>query len=130
MDIRKFSVEQTARFILLDAKDNPMVADDGKQMAVILYSPASKQYAKAQAERQNRLLEKLRNKDKAETTAEQNAKETADFLSDCTHSFENVEYDKLQGRDMFFALYSDASIGFIADQVNKYLGDWGNFTKG
>lgn len=130
MDIRKFAVKQTARLVLLDANDKPMVTDDGKECAVNLYSPASKEFAKAQAAQQNRLLDKLRNKSKSDSTPEQNAKEKAEYLSDCTLSFENVELDKLQGRDLFYAIYSDNSIGFVADQVGKFLGEWGNFTKG
>jgi hypothetical protein len=34
----------------------------------------------------------------------------------------------MSGYDQFKTAYSDASIGFIAEQVNKAIGDWGNFT--
>jgi hypothetical protein len=30
--------------------------------------------------------------------------------------------------DAILAAYNDAAIGFIADQVGKAVGDWGNFT--
>jgi hypothetical protein len=130
MDVRKFAVKETGRLELRDANDNLMLTDDGKQVAVILYSPASKQYASAQAGQQNRLVDLLRQKGKADSTASDNDKIKAEYLADCTVSFENLEYDKLTGRELLEAVYGDRSIGFIADQVNKYLGEWGNFTKG
>lgn len=136
MDIRKFAVDQTGRLHLCDSNDNLMYADgvDGKPdmnrpMAVIMYGPGSKQHARAQAAQQNRMLDKLRRKGKTEQTAEQKAKEAAEFLADCTVGFENMEYDGLTGRDLAVAIYSDITIGFIADQAAKFIGDWSNFTK-
>lgn len=130
-DIRKFAVEQTGRLHLRDASEELMYADDAKQlpMAVNVYGPGSKQYARAAAAQQNRMVDKLKRKGKASNTAEQNAAETAEFLADCTASFENVSYGELTGRELAIAVYSDTEIGFIADQVAKHLGDWSNFTK-
>ena len=54
--------------------------------------------------------------------------ESAEFLADCTESFENVEYGELTGEALAKAIYSDITIGFIADQTAKFLGDWANFT--
>lgn len=127
-DIRKFAVEQTGRLHLRDASEELMYADS-LPMAVNLYGPGSKQYARAQAAQQNRLLDKLKRKGKASNTAEQNIVENAEFLADCTISFENVEYEGMAGRDLAIAVYSDTEIGFVADQVAKHLGDWSNFTK-
>ena len=132
MDIKKFAVEPTGRLHLRDAADELMFADDkqSKPIAVNLYGPGSKQYAKAQAAQSNRMLDKLKRKGKTEQTAEQRAAESAEFLADCTASFENLEYDALTGTALAVAVYSDQSIGFIADQVAKFIGDWSNFTKG
>lgn len=128
-DIRKFAVEQTGRLHLRDASEELMHTPDGLPMAVNVYGPGSKQYARAAAAQQNRMVDKLKRKGKASNTAEQNAAETAEFLADCTASFENVSYDGLVGRELAIAIYSDTEIGFIADQVAKHLGDWSNFTK-
>ncbi|MBK7493572.1 MAG: hypothetical protein IPI17_17810 [Nitrosomonas sp.] len=46
-----------------------------------------------------------------------------------THSWENIEIDDLAGAELSLAVYSDRSIGFIADQVTKELNDWSNFIK-
>ena len=132
MDIRKLAVEQTARLHLRDASDELIFTEDTppKAVVVIVYGPGSKQYAKAQAAQQNRLVEKLRRKGKADQTAEQLMQEKAGFLADCTASFENLELDKLTGDALAVAVYSDPTIGFIADQVAKHISEWANFTKG
>lgn len=127
-DIRKFAVEQTGRIHLRDASDELMYSDDGKEIAINVYGPGSKQFAKAQSAQSNRMIDKLKRKGKTEQTAEQKAHEVADFLTDCTASFENLEYDALVGDALYRAVYTDSSIGFIADQVGKFIGDWGNFT--
>jgi len=129
MDIRKYSVEPTSKLHLRDANDELMYTDEGKPVAVNLYGPGSKQYARAQAAQNNRLLDKLKRKGKSDQTAEQRAAESSEFLADCTESFENLEYDNLAGRELFMAVYADVSIGFVADQVAKYISDWSNFTK-
>lgn len=128
-DIRKFAVEQTGRLHLRDASEELMHTPDGLPIAVNVYGPGSKQYARAAAAQQNRMVDKLKRKGKASNTAEQNAAETAEFLADCTASFENVSYGELTGRELAVAVYSDTEIGFIADQVAKHIGDWSNFTK-
>ena len=75
------------------------------------------------------MIEKLKRKGKTEQTAEQRAAESAEFLSDCTESWENMEYDQLTGDALSQAVYSDITIGFIADQVAKHISDWSNFTR-
>ena len=127
-DIRKFAVKQYARLVLVDGNGDKMYSDSGKEMAINLYGPGSKQYAKAHADQNNRFTDRLKKKGKADQTAEQLAAEKATFLADCTHSFENIAYDELQGRALHEAVYADYSIGFIAEQANQFFGDWANFT--
>lgn len=135
-DIKKFAVSATGHLHLRDAADELMFADgaDGKPdpakpIAVNLYGPGSKQYARAQSQQQNRMVDKLKRKGKTDQTADQKAEEVAEFLAGCTAGFENLEYDQLQGEALVKAVYMDPSIGFIAEQVGKHLGDWGNFSK-
>lgn len=134
-NLRKFAVTETSRLHLRSAADELLYADgpDGKPdiskpLVVVLYGPGSKQYQAAQAKNQNRMVEKLRRKGKVDQTAEEKASEQAEWLLACTHSFENVSYDDLQGEAMARAIYTDPGIGFIADQVGKHIGDWANFT--
>ncbi len=132
MDIKKFAVEPTKRLHLRDAADQLMYADEAKTlpMAVNLYGPGSKEHARARSAQSNRMVDKLKRKGKMEQTAEQSAAETAEFLSGCTASWENVEYGKItETNAVSMAVYSDEAIGFIADQVSKELNEWSNFTK-
>ena len=129
MDIKKFAVEKVGRIHLRDASEELMFNEAGEAIAINVYSPGSKQFAKAKAAQSNRLMDRLKKKGKSDLTAEAQAEEQANFLADCTESFENIEYDKLTGKDMYLAVYSDQEIGFIADQVAKHLSDWANFTK-
>lgn len=129
MDIRTKAVKPTGRLHLRDASDEPMFTPDGEEVAVNVYGPGSKQYAKAQASQQNRMIDKMKRKGKTEQTAEQKAAEQAEFLRDCTESFENMTYGDLTGPAMSYAVYADQSVGFISDQVAKYIGDWSNFSQ-
>jgi hypothetical protein len=136
MDIRTFAVEETSVLALLGADDAPLVGEDGKPMTVTLYGPGSKPYSKAQAAQQNRMIDKLKRKGKSDQSAEEKAREQAEFLAGCTKEFSsNIEYPNgngasLTGEALHKAVYADTSIGFIAEQVGKHLGEWGNFTKG
>ena len=131
MDIRKFAVEETATIHLRDGSDELMYADEAKKkpIQVVVYGPGSKTFAKAQTANNNRLMDRLKRKGKTEKSAAEQAEETAGFLAACTKSSENLEYDKLEGEALYKAVYADTSLGFIADQVNKHMGDWSNFTK-
>ncbi len=124
MDIRSKAVSQTSVLELRDANDELM-----QGVTVTVYGPGSKQYAAAQARQSNRMIDALKKKGKTEQTAAQKAAETAEFLADVTFEFNGLEYDALTGRELALAVYSDTSIGFIADQVAKHCGDWSNFSK-
>lgn len=132
MDIRQLAVQETAVLHLRDGADNLLYegGDLAKPVTITLYSPGSKVYAKASAERNNRIVARLKQRGKADRSADESAQEAAEFLAACTHSFAHIELDDLQGEALYLAVYTDASIGFIAEQAGKYLGEWGNFTKG
>ena len=130
MDSRKFAVEETSTLELRDAADAPMKGEDGAPMTVTVYGPGSKPYAKAQAAQQNRMVDKLKRKGKTDETAEEKSRDTAEFLAGCTKEFSaNIEMDGLKDEALFKAVYSDRSIGFVAEQVGRHLGEWGNFSK-
>lgn len=135
-DIRKFAVAPTSRLHFRSADDELMYAegpegnpDLSKPIAANLYGPGSKQFARAQAQKQNRLIDKLKKKGKTDESAEEKREEDAEFLAACTESFENVEYDGLTGKALFKAVYTDIEIGFMAEQAGKHIQDWANFSK-
>lgn len=140
-NIRKFAVEQTATIHLRDASEELMYAegadgkpDKSKPMEIVVYSPGSKVYAKANAKQNNRLIDRMKAKGKTKQSAQELAEEKADFLTECTKEFRNIGYEgpngaELAGDALHRAVYEDLEIGFVADQVSKFLGDWENFTK-
>lgn len=130
-DIRKFAVEETGVIHLRDGADELMYADEDqkKPITITVYGPGSKQFAAAQARQNNRTMELIRKKRNVSRSAADIKADDAEFLASCTKEFGNISYDKLEGEALFKAVYSDPTLGFITDQVNKYLGDWANFTK-
>ena len=129
MDLRKFAVAETSTLELVDGSDLPLEDDQGNRASITLYGPGSKQYTKATAGRNNRTMDRLRKKGKADLTPEQLIAEQAEFLATCTKSFQYIEMDSLTGHELFKAVYGEASIGFVAEQASAHLGEWGNFTK-
>ena len=127
MDIRKFSVSPSARLVLRDASDEVMLTDDGKEIAVNLFGPGSKQFAKAQAQQQARLVKRMSTKGKGELSMEEKATESAEFLAACTDSWEHMQYEELAGDALSKVVYADRSIGFISDQVARFVNNWANF---
>lgn len=135
-DIRKYAVEPTSILHLRSASDELLYAEDAegnpdktRPMEAELYGPGSKQFKKAQAASSNRLVERMKKKGKDTQSAEEKATSDAEFLAACTKSLRNVSFDALTGEALFMAVYAAPEIGFIAEQVNKHLGDWSNFTK-
>jgi hypothetical protein len=140
-DIKKFAVEETGILPLRGPDRQPLIGDDKQPMTVTLYSPGSKQYARAQAVRGDRLMNKIM-KGSSEAAAalteleeaqltESKAREQVEFLVRITKEFSsNVDYDGLKGSDLARAIYSDITIGYIAEDVTKHLGVWANFYKG
>lgn len=129
-DITSVAVEETATLELTDANGVPLITKN-KQLSITLCGPGSETFAQAEAKRQNRLLERLKKKGKAELTPEEQAAEQAEFLASITVSFNGFNYPPAgdaSGRDLFRALYRDRKVGFITDQVQRFVGDWGNFT--
>jgi hypothetical protein len=131
VDIRSFAVEETSTIALQGPDEAPMKSEDGAPMTITVYGPGSKAYARAQAAQSNRMIDKLKKKGKMDQSAEEKAREQAEFLAGCTKEFSaNIEYDGLKGEALHRAVYADTTIGFIAEQVAKHIGEWANFSKG
>lgn len=136
MSLEKYALEQTSVLHLRDGNDELMYADgaDGKPdqekpMLVHLYGPGSKQHAKAKAKASSVAMARFQKSGKIEVSAEERTEETAKYLIACTKSMENVQYKDLTGDDLYKAVYTDQTLCFIPQQIDKYLGDTANFTK-
>jgi hypothetical protein len=126
-DISKLAVKETAVIELEGPDGEPLLNENGEVLSVTVYGPGSKQFQRAQGKRNRAILEYVRKGGKKMKDEEQRELD-AEFLADCTASFNGFVYKDLTGYEMFKAAYLDPSIGFIAEQVNKAIGDWANFT--
>ena len=128
-DISSLAVQDTAVIILENVDGEPLTNNDGDELSVTVYGPGSKPFQRAQGIRNRAILEHVRKGGKKMRDDEQRELD-ADFLASCTVSFNGFGYKDLTGVEMFKQAYLDPSIGFISEQVNKAINDWGNFTKG
>lgn len=126
-DISTLAANETAIIELSTPAGDPLTTDAGEPITITVYGPGSKKFQRAQSVRNRAILEYVRKGGKKMKDDEQRELD-ADFLATCTVSFNGFGYKDLTGYEMFKAAYLDASIGFIADQVNKAIGDWANFT--
>lgn len=127
-DISKLAVKETSVIDLESPDGEALTNDAGDAMSITVYGPGSKQYQKAQGVRNRAILEHVRKGGKKMKDDDQRELD-AEFLASCTASFNGFGYKDLTGYDMFKGAYLDPAIGFIAEQVNKAIGDWANFTK-
>jgi hypothetical protein len=132
MDIKQFAASPTSTFQLRDGADNLIWADDAKSVPVEVevYGPGSKQYQSASSRQQNRSIDTLKRKGKADQSADDKIADQADFLASITVRFVNLDYEGLSGNALAVAVYSDSSLGFIGQQVKAHADEWANFTKG
>lgn len=126
-DISKLAVKETAVIELESPDGEPLLNENGQVLSITVYGPGSKQFQRAQGKRNRAILEYVRKGGKKMKDEEQRELD-AEFLADCTASFNGFVYKDLTGYEMFKAAYLDPAIGFIAEQVNKAIGDWANFT--
>ncbi len=128
-EMTSLAANDTFSLELLNANDEPLLDTDGNPLSVTIYGPGSKVYAKAQAARTQRLMDRMAKRGKVKLSAEEQQRENAEFLAACTVSFNGWTYQGKADREAIEAAYNDPAIGFISEQVNKAIGDWANFTK-
>lgn len=130
MDIKKFAVAETGVIELRDAGDEPMMGEDKKPITITVYGPGSKQFAKAKAAQTNRMMDIIKRKGKTDQSVEDQRRDQSEFLTACTKEVSpNLSVEGLTGEAMIKALYSDPLVGFIPEQVGRFLQDWSSFKK-
>lgn len=124
-DINALEIRDTADWHVVDAKGSPQFDAKGNPITITLHSPGTKIASQAQFEHkektQNRLFAGMGGKADKRTEAEERA-ERADLLAKITHSLNGFTY---QGGAA--ALYKNPKLRFIADGVDKFYSDMGNF---
>lgn len=135
-DITQAAAAETATIPLLRGDGVPLYNGDGadkEQLSITVYGPGSRPYVDAMSKRENRLIDRVRRKGRAELSADDKIAEEAKFLASITVTFNGFNYPPkpdATGYDLFVAVYSDPKLGFIKDQVAAAAGDWERFTSG
>jgi len=135
MDITTLAARDTATITLLHpATGEPLLVNaEGAKATITLYGPGSKQHQAARAARERRLMASaIANQGKAGKPAakadpEQERRDVAADLAACTESIGGWDYKGATDAKALEAAYADTTIGWVADQVQRALGDWGNF---
>ena len=128
LNIKTRAARDTDTVQLRDGNDE-LLFDGELPVSVTVYGPGSKQYQAAAAAASSRALERMRKRGGKEPAPEIKRKETAEHLAAITVGFDNLDYDGLKGQELALAVFSDPTLGYIADQVNRHAADWANFTK-
>lgn len=127
-EITSIAAKEQYIVMLNDANDEPLKDKAGGQLSVTVFGPGSKAYAKATAARTQRMMDRMAKKGKSKLTAEEQIKETAEFLAAITIGFNGWVYKGGADAASILAAYKDSEIGFITDQIQKAAGDWANFS--
>jgi hypothetical protein len=101
--------------------DEVLADDEGNEVIVHLYGPASKQYRNTIAAMQNRAIKRGGKK----ATAQELRDEAINLLVACSDRIDNLEYNgkPVDTEAAFRTLYSDPSMEWIKGQVDAALGD-------
>lgn len=134
-DITTLAVADTAFLHLKDAKGDLLFTTDKKPIGITVYGPSSPAYAIIEGKQTNRAVRRRNdNEGKLSLPSPDEARiEVAEDLAAITVSFDNLAYPPaagVQGEELFRALYADPKLGFITNQVGKFVANWGNFTGG
>lgn len=125
-DINKLAIGDRADYHVTDANGDPQYDDAGKPITITVASPGTKKAAKAQFKRDEarsaRVIGAMGGKTSKRTEVD-DVNERAQFLADITESTNGFEFP---GGPL--ALYKNLPLGHIADGVEKFYGDRGNFS--
>lgn len=133
LDISAEAVSDTGFLHLKDARGNLLFDADKNPVGITLYGPSSPAYAIVEGRQTTRAVNRRNEADGklALATPDQARAETAEDLATITVSFDNFTYPAAgdaKGAALFQALYADPKFGFVIPQVNKFIGNWGNFS--
>jgi len=137
MKIKTLAVAATAFLHLKGPDGTHLYDDDGKPVGIDLYGPGSPQFGQTEERQSARTIKRMQENDNRISLVpiEQRRAESSEDLADLTAGFRNIEHEDasgtaLAGRPLFLAVYSDPTLGWIKEQVLKFVGDWSRFTAG
>lgn len=132
-NLKKVAIASTGIFVVRDAAGEAQINEAGEPMTITVVSPGTKQFQQAKhnfEKKASTSLMALMGKGDEKSNWETSNENVAEFLADITVSFNGFDYEgRPAGKETYKAAYSDIEIGHIAEGLNKYLGDRGNFKK-
>lgn len=128
-DIRKLAIGDTADYHVTDAKGNPQFHDAAQTQPVTItvVSPGTKKGAAAEFKRNQARSERTIAQMSGKTvkrTEQDETNERAEFLAEISTG---ANFDFPGG---LLALYKDLPLGHVAEGLEKFYNDRGNFVKG
>lgn len=124
-DIKKLSIQETAKFHVMDAHGEMQYDDQGNAITITAHSPGTRKAARAQFKRDEsrsaRVMGQMAGKS-SKRNEQDDINERAEFLAEVTVSLDNFEFP---GGPR--ALYSDLPLGHVANDFEKWWNDRGNF---
>jgi hypothetical protein len=136
MKIAILAVAATA-FLHLKGPDGQLLYDNGQKVGIDLFGPGSDEYSRIEERQSNRAIKRMQDNDNKVSlpAADVRRTEAAEDLTALTAAFHHIEHEDangqaLVGAALYTAVYSDPSLGWIKEQVTKFVGDWGKFTPG
>jgi hypothetical protein len=128
--LKKYALTETATLHLQDPDGELMYLDDDMKMPVVLelYGIGSKQYQLAERKRQDSLASKFKRYKNKTIPTEELEDLRVDFLVRVVAGCENFNLDGQTGEELYRTVFSDRSLVFITDQVDRFISDQANFT--
>lgn len=121
-DLASFEAADTAVLEVTDRQGEPLLFK-GEPVTIELYSPGSSQYLRANHKvataQQTATFAAIRGKPIKETV-EGNMHKQAEKLAACTARVNNFPVPA-------FEIYTNPKLGYITNQVAKFIEDWANF---
>ena len=123
-DLAAFEVAETATLDVLGLDQEPLLYR-GQPVRITVHGPGSAAYVRAESRAaqasQARALAALRGK-AGKADLEEQRQQTAEKLAAVTAGIENFP---MPGGAL--ALYANPKLGYITNQVERFLADWANF---
>lgn len=130
-DFASLEIKDTGEYQVTDARGND-VAIDGRPFTITVASPGTKKAVAAQFKRDESRSARVMGAAagiKSKRTADDDLRERADFLmaitEGCSHT--NIVYKGQTGLQALRAMYMEPKLGHVADGVEKYHHERGNF---
>lgn len=123
-DVSLFEAADTGILEVRNQNDGPLLFN-GEPVTIELYGPGSEQYAKAEARiataSQSRAFAAMRGKAPKDAASEAR-KDQIEKLIACTKALNNFPIPGGAAE-----LYANRKLGYITNQVSRFMEDWGNF---